>query len=145
MIDVDIIPGDRVGSVQIGMQRDEVHAVLGQPNSRFKKTPMSVSLTDIHEDVGIHVYYTETDAVEFVETSSHPNIRHLVSGLDGFATPADQLISALSRQGHRYRDDHGYSFTFSQHGITFWRSDPNETYFESIGVARPDYFGEGDA
>ena len=145
MIDMELIPGDRVGSIRLGMRRSEVLSAIGDPSSRFTKTPESAALTDSYDDLGIHVFYTESETVEFIETWSHPNVRHLVSGLDGFATAADQLISVLGTQGHECVNDRGYSYTFSQPGVSFWRSDPDETYFESIGVARPQYFDDGDA
>ncbi len=144
-MDIEIVPGDRVGPIQIGQKRSEVLFAAGSPDNRFRKTQDSLTLTDVYDSLGVHVYYTMLDTVEFLEAFAVEGVRHLVSGSSGFTTKADQVISALSSQGHIFSQDEGYTFIFHELGVTLWRSDVDDPFFEAIGVARPGYFDEGAA
>ena len=145
MTDVEITPGVGVGPIRIGQERSEVHQSAGPPDSQFRKTGQSPTLTDVYASLGVHVYYTKLETVEFLETFAVEGVRHIVSGLCGFTVEVDRLISALSSQGHVYSQDEGFSFTFPDIGVTLWRSDIDAEYFETIGVAHTEYFGEGAA
>ena len=145
MTDVEITPGVGVGPIRIGQTRSEVHRSAGPPDSQFRKTNQSPTLSDVYASLGIHVYYTKLETVEYLETFAVEGVRHIVSGLGGFTVEADRLISALSSQGHAYSQDEGFAFTFPEIGVTLWRSDAEARCFETIGVARAEYFGEGAA
>ena len=97
----EIKPLVSVGEIKIGMNRDEVHKLLGQQHKEFKKNKFSKNTTD---DYGrFHVFYTTNnmvDAIEFFE-----GIELVLDGKVIFPIKTDdieKMIPGIVKDGNSY-------------------------------------------
>ena len=126
------------------MSRDEVCALFDEPPRAFMKTPTSQSETFQFSDGSISVYFgSDADTVEFIELASSGHGSWSIDGMDVFATTADELLEKLAEQYSLRIEEGGCSVILEGQDISLWRSDAESTYFDTIGVGAPDYFGEG--
>lgn len=122
------------------MSRTAVLDATGEPTRRFRKSPDSPELTDAYDDIGMHVYYDDSETVVFVEAGQAQNVKLLFDGMSLLDTPVTEVISEISKLGSYLEKEDGHSFVFGELGISLWRSDPGREYFEAVGVARSSYF-----
>ena len=87
----ELIPLKSIGKIEFGMDRDEVHRLLGDNYTEFKKSKFSKNTTD---DYGkFHVFYTrnnKVDAVEFFE-----GIEIVLDGKVIFPIVSDKIESSI--------------------------------------------------
>lgn len=144
-----VIPLSGIGPVLLGMSREEVQAAMGEEPYRFKKLFWSSNLTEAYHKGAFQVFFDEADKVEFIELSS-PGASFAVEykGVNVFQTRADDLIAFISRDVgcDPQQPEPGYTFVFSQIGLSLWRelvpendSDPEGQYFNTVGIGTQHY------
>ncbi len=111
---LEVKPGESIGLIHLGMSRQEVYAVLGQP---VKSGAL--------EWVGDYHIEFEDDQVLFIEI---PDILSkdyyvLFKNISLFTTEASLLIEVLSKYGVCKDEDNGYSYDFPSLQLALWRSD----------------------
>ncbi len=107
--------GKGIGPIKLGMNREEVYKILGQPRSSNGSC----------EWVGnYHIDY-EDNKVTLIEIPNSFMETHFVlfNGADVFRTEAKLLVKYISEYGRYDESDSelGYSYTFPSLGIGFWR------------------------
>ncbi|WDV47646.1 hypothetical protein PV797_08160 [Clostridiaceae bacterium M8S5] len=111
---LEIVPKKSIGPVELGMDRKEVYAILGEPKEAGK------GLEWVND---YHIQYDDNDKVIFIEIPNSFIDTHFVlyKGVDVFATEAKILVKILSEDGDYEDEDEGYSYSFNSLGIGFWR------------------------
>ncbi len=135
MSDLVVEPKVGIGSIRIGMSLDEVRSAVGEPTGRFRKTSDSPRLTDVYDGLGIHVYYDDSDSVEFIESFPVDGIRHVLYGMPVFELTAEQIAANLSAKGLSGTAEDGSWFVYSSLGLSLWRSHESREHFEAVAVA----------
>ncbi len=64
---LNIEPYICVGPIKFDLLREKIHAIIKSPFIQFEKTTLSRSLTDSYDELGLHVFYDESDRCEAVE------------------------------------------------------------------------------
>jgi hypothetical protein len=139
----EAIPHASLGPVRIGAKRTEIHTALGAPDTTFKKTPNSVSLTDAWFENALQVFYTAEGIVEFVEVSGHSGIEVLCFGLPVFSTDAVLLMDRFKQQASFQVEEGGCSFLTEALDIALWRPDTDEAenkFFATFGLGVKGYY-----
>jgi hypothetical protein len=69
-MDYTIYPFEGLGAIRFGMTPQQVHEVVGEPESTFMKSDDSRFPTDDYFNLGFHVYYDESGLCKGVEIFS---------------------------------------------------------------------------
>jgi hypothetical protein len=64
-----IHPYEGMGPLRLGMTRQEIRAILGEPESTFLKTPSSIYLTDFYTKLGLQIAYKEPEICNAIHTT----------------------------------------------------------------------------
>lgn len=139
-------PLNGVGPIRLGMSRESVLAAFGPPTASFNKTPNSRYPTDAWFGSDFQVFYEgDEPTVAYIELSNGLNLEAVVFGLPVFTTSIQALILEIGRRAELDRTDPelGYSYTFPNLELAFWRpdNDDEETpYFATVGMGRAGYY-----
>jgi len=141
MKQIIIEPHKKVGKIAIGMTKNKVRTLLGQPIlTRENK--------DYYDENCFQVYYNESDFVEYLEVSVGIDADVIYNNINIFNTPANKIINEISKDFLYDPNDPelGYTYTFLQIDIALWRPvlpdfDEDEGYyFSAIGVGEKGYY-----
>ena len=137
----EIKPLIGVGPVRFNMTRDEVHSVLGEPESKHGNRECFLS--------GLMVDFDEIGKVEFIELARSTKFIASFHDKDLHSLLAEDAVAWVSTFGTLKTDipEAGYSFVFPDMQISLWRgvlpedeNDDQGRYFEAVGAAREGYF-----
>lgn len=148
---LEVSPLVGVGSVKLGMSRDEVHAVMGAPPVSFKKVPTSRHPTEAWHQSGFQVFYGGIEPrVEFIELSANCGFEVRCLGQPVFQTPASKLVKQLATISPFDQSDRelGYSYVFPALELAVWRpvmEEPEGKYFSTVGIGCAGYFSGANA
>lgn len=141
----EVVPGRRLGPVEIDAHRSAVVASLGTPASVQGDRSLYWDLPPLRVDLDA------SDGVEFVELSWTPGgPAALLGDLDLLGGPADLIADALAERGGRL-EEQGHSLVCS--GLALWRPVlPEEAvsddeyrggqHWATVAVARAGYWEE---
>lgn len=144
MREFQILPHKGVGPIKLGMTREEVHAIFGEPQ-------FSHGLREQFLD-GFMVDFSEENRVEFIELAKSQQFRAILEGKCLHEIPAHEVIRHVSKYGEYDRNDPelGYSYVFVDLQLSLWRGviptanqEPDDSvgrYFEAVGIAEDGYF-----
>lgn len=141
----EILPLQSIGPLEPGRSRQEVHALVGPPTSTHDK----FEYYD-HEGYWFMLEYRDNKVVyiEFRETGQPL----LLSGLDVFRTPAEELIPLVVEVTRSAFDPHypeiPYAYVFPELELSLWmpvplkeeNNDKAGIYFETVGIGVKGYF-----
>lgn len=146
----DVIPGEGVGPVRLGMTLAEARAAMPEGRESFMKGAEAVHQTDSWFDSGFQVFYKGQPAlVHFIELSRDCGFEARCFGVPIFATPADEVVNRLSDRAALDIDDPelGCSYVFPSLELAVWRpfmpetdDDEEARYFSTIGVGSEGYY-----
>jgi hypothetical protein len=146
MPDYTVQPFVGAGPVLLGMSRKEVRRVMPELAKPFRKAPTSRYETDAFHQNAFQVFYGgDQPEVEFIELSRGSVVRALYRDLDVFATPADEVVTYISRESEFDRSDPEipYSYLFRELQLSLWRptipesdTDTDGRYFSTIGIGK---------
>ncbi|WP_339324375.1 hypothetical protein [Paenibacillus sp. FSL W8-0194] len=127
MIDKIVIePGKSIGDFYLGMDKVEAERII-------RTTPLFFKIE-----------WDMNECASFIEVARHPdfNFELLINGfdrIDPFKTKVKEIINNLDVISPYDRgDDLGFTYSFLQMGITFWRpsnfkeEDMNEAWFKEM-------------
>lgn len=85
----------RVGPIEIGIDKAQVHELLGSPSRSFRRTQDVQEPSDHYEKDGVFVYYRSDGKVEAVEIASPREAR--IDGVDLLSMTLDDAKQYLQR------------------------------------------------
>ena len=124
---------ESVGPIAFGETRDTIRSVLGSGFRSFRKT-QDENETDAYDSLGVHIYYDDSNCVEFVElfTPAEPSFESV--SLVG--QKAEDVVGKLRELGYEGdQDDVGYNYDGVGIGLTI-----NGNVVEGVGVFREGYY-----
>ncbi|WP_133164289.1 hypothetical protein [Solimonas fluminis] len=139
----EAIPHTSLGPVGIGVERSEVHRVMGVPESSFKKATTSVHPTDAWFRGAFQVFYTAAGKVEFIEVTGGAGVEVICFGVPVFSTTVGSLTEKLGKELAFSSEDSGCSFISRGTDIALWRPNPEapeESYFSTFGLGDAGYY-----
>lgn len=129
--DFELVPGESLGPVKLGMSRKEVFAALG-------KRRVSGSPPDDFFDSTLQVEYKNGEVV-FVQASRDAPFQTLFKKKNIFESKATSLVRQLSKLAELDEDEPGCSYQFPSVGLVFWReADPDSLKSEMKDLDRSD-------
>jgi hypothetical protein len=149
-LDFTLQPFVGVGSVRFGMSRDQVRRTMPEVPRSFRKTPKARHETDAFFQNAFQVFYGgDEPAVEFIELCGGLAVRAFYRDLDVFATPADEVVTYISRDAAF--DPNGreipYCYIFRGLQLSLWRptiptsaDDIDGRCFSTVGIGRRGYY-----
>lgn len=139
-----------VGPVRFGMSPEEVRRSMPEPSTPFRKETTSQHEIDAFHDCAFQVFYGGVKpTVEYIELSRGSVVQPLYRGLDVFATPSEEVVAFIARDGAFDATDWEmpYSYVFRALQLSLWRpvipdsdSDNEGRYFSTIGIGKPGYY-----
>ena len=132
-MEMDIVSFKRVGNLTFGMKREKVREMLGPNFTVFRKSPWEVNTTDDYHTLGLHLYYTEHDELEFVEM--FPPARPIFKGVDLMQKDVESTLKTL-REFDPDPETDGASYIFHKIGIALYI----ETKLEAISAFSKEYY-----
>ncbi|MDP2538122.1 hypothetical protein [Alteromonas stellipolaris] len=140
---LELMPLLGFGQIKLGVQRSDIHKLLGSPND-FNEN------TDYYSESSIQIHYSDNTVVDYIEIASDQNV--VWDGISIFSTPVVDLVKELSEKTKQSTNESepGYTFTYPEYELSFWRplqpdeEEPDEgKYFESVGLGCKGYFSSG--
>jgi hypothetical protein len=129
---MEITPFEKIGSLAFGMKREKVREILGPDFTTFQKSPWEVNTTDNYVALGLHLYYTEHDELEFVEMFSPA--KPIFMGVNLFEDDGNTF--RLLRKLDPDPSTDGASYIFHKIGIALYVEDK----LEAVSVFPKDYY-----
>jgi hypothetical protein len=119
----EVIPLKGVGSVLLGMSREQSRAAMGVLPVTFRKGSDDRALTDAYDEAKFQVFLDEKDTVEYIELSAVSTTPTIYKGIPVFETQADELIEIISCDAAYDEKDPelGYSYVFPLLELSVWR------------------------
>jgi hypothetical protein len=134
---MEIVPFERVGNLVFGTKRAELRKMLGSNFTTFRKTPWSINTTDDYSTLGLHLYYSELDELEFVEM--FPPAEPIFMGVDLLQEDIENILKVLRESDPDPETDEA-GYTFHKIGIALYIEDK----LEAVSVFPKDYYSAPD-
>ena len=146
----DVVPGEEVGPVRLGMTREDARRIMGDEPVCFKKVGTSRYDADAFHESGFQIFYGGDDPrVEYIELSGGCGFEACYRCRDVFTTLANELVEFIAHDAP-YDEAHpelGYAFIFPKLELSLWRpvipeseDDPEGRLFRTIGIGINGYF-----
>ena len=165
----DLIPHLGAGRIKLGMTRQEIRSILGEPDYSSEKSisdygefSIPVPAKDGFFENELQISFDSDFKAEFIEFSGvgaeHTEV--YLNGIDVFKTPAPKLIKEITKstnsEFNRENDEIPYSYIFPSIDLAVWRQvipeldeekeeipDYDEgKYFWTIGIGTKGYYKE---
>lgn len=142
--ELSIAPLLGLSGVVFGMSRESVIAVLGEPQTSFRRNPLSNHVTDGWFDGCLQVSYAgQTPAVDFIELSYGPRVDVLLFGVAVFNMPSGELLQTLRSKADWDESEGACAFTCSSLELAFWLPTVDDAApFKSLGAGVKGYYSE---
>lgn len=142
----EVMPHIGIGPLRLGMTPAEVRAAVpGHAVMRIGR-----GREEMIDTLGLNVDYSERDtAVTFIQAFPVSGVRFTYRGLDVFALPADEVVTAIVRGEELAPDNYPLGtdeYEFPTLRLALWREFVGEVPgeqgwgFSSISVYMPDYY-----
>jgi hypothetical protein len=132
---VEIIPFRSIGALSFGDSRQIARKKLASTYSTFEKV-VGENETDSFDDLGLHLYYSDTGHLEFVEAFDPAEV--VFSGINFLGRDLDSVTSDM--------ESLGFSPTKSDVGVRFERAGIALTapsgIVEGVAAHRKDYYDQ---
>jgi hypothetical protein len=144
MTTFEITPHVGVGPINLGMTREEVHFLLGDPQHAGGGREGFLR--------GFMVDFDDKGRVEFIELACSEMFKATFHGICLHEVPAKEALDFLCRFDKYDESDPelGHSYVFLDLQMSLWRGtrpapdqhpdDPDGRYFEAVGIAVDGYF-----
>lgn len=148
-----------INEVCFDMRREDVHRLMGLPDSTSEPTffdldedEIAVPRTDYYLNNALQISYDQSEKVEYIEVATQAsNVQVELFEINVSMTSAHTVIDILTDQFKMEYDtaciEIPYSYTFLEESLSFWRpvlpendSDGEGRYFDSVAVGRKGYF-----
>jgi hypothetical protein len=140
MENILIEPGVGVGTIKLGMSREEVDLCIQAYTNAHQK----LYYDNEYFHYAFKIEYDQNERASFIEVASHvkEEFNCLVNGIDVFNTKAEELVKAFDKISPYERDhaDLGWTYFYPKLGITLWRSrvfiepDIDEEWFKEMSL-----------
>ena len=123
---LEIIPGERVGNIYLGMKREEVHEILSVNKSIIEETESY--LREFYSEHEIYIEYNCDRNVICIEVTDTIKDMYKVFlyGLEVFETKAEVLINRIKQESEDLscgKDELlSTDYRFKKLGLSLWRS-----------------------
>lgn len=133
---IEIVPYTSVGLIPFGIDRNELHKLIGMPSFTFKK--MKTQLSDRYDDLALIVYYNNKDRVNAIE--AWPDCNICFEEVKLFGQPYVSLLDFFKKFDQNLKVEKD-GFTSLETGISFWYDGPIEdsTLCSSVFIFEKDY------
>jgi hypothetical protein len=143
---VPLSPLSSAGSVRLRGKREDVHSLLGAPQSSYRKSPSAQHPTDSWYGGALQVFYgSDPPEVEYIELSRGGEVEAHLFGMDVFATPAKAVLAVVRAHTNLREEEEGCSYVSSELEIALWRESVESATFATVGIGTPGYFSEVEA
>ena len=150
---IDLRPPDAAGPLRIGADRTETVTAL-----RELGTPRLVTRTLGHQPAWaverpsglvVRAHLDRAGLLNAIEFGRPAGTEDVIRyrGMDVFATPAEEFITALRAHASVVEEEHGYAYVAPELLLSCWRAatptngdDTDGRHFDSVLVARPGYY-----
>ena len=136
---LEIKPYEFVGLIPFGINRNDLHSLIGQPSKSFMKMETSTQPTDKYNDLSLFIYYNDEEKVSAVESWPDCNIWFL--GIDLFKQPHLTLLNFFKKYDENLKMETD-GFTSLKAGISTWYEGEisDSVLCSSIFVFEKNYF-----
>lgn len=163
----DLKPHTGAGNINLGMTKDEIRSILGQPEYSSKKSvmgygdfPIPIPAKDGYFKNELQITFDDNNRADFIEFSGKNSefVKVYLNEVDIFKTPAQLLIQKISDSTNsefdKEDDEIPYSYVFPSIDLAVWRqvipeqdeqteeipeSDEGK-YFWTIGIGIKGYY-----
>jgi hypothetical protein len=135
-MDMRIEPFNKIGSLDFGMKRETARVILGPKFKPFRKSPFSTNDTDDYYELGLHLYYSDSDELEFVEVT-FPSMP-IFEGINLLQGCFEDIIKKLQDFDKRPEVDE-FSCIFHEIGVGLY-SERVDKEVEAVSVFSKDYY-----
>lgn len=140
-MDYEITPHVGIGTVKLGMSREEVKEALGAENYNGSHREL-----DYYFDNSFQIEYADNKA-DFIGVSYNKKYFVKYKGINVFNTRAEELFELISSSEDQKHEYNPYRYIFPKQIVTLWEADEqyDKTGQESrpiwgqIGIGTPSY------
>lgn len=135
---------DSLGPVKLGMNMQQVHAVLGQPchsAEPHERWGIAFPAKDYFFDNAFQVNYDSNGNVEFVEAAAHDSYVVTFDEIPVHTSQATAVLEAIRRHGAPDENDREYpcNQVFRDLDLTIYREHGENDLIDAIGVGQCGY------
>jgi hypothetical protein len=130
------IPYGAIGEIRLGASRADVASLNLGTLRQFKEDPEDTRYAEAYDDIGVHIYYDNTERVEFIETFKP--MRPTLEGLELMGRDIVTVVGLLDKRGHGVRENVG-SYMFDTLGLALYA--PSGTV-EGVALYRRGYYDD---
>jgi hypothetical protein len=133
-----------IGPARLGMTREEIRGVLGEPShaeEAHERCGIAFPHKDYFYENAFQVSYDDEMKAEFIEVSSNSKFTVIFDGVDIHRSEPDQVIAAIEQHDQPDAEDWEYPLIRLYHGLhlSLYREHSDEDRFDGIGVSTATY------
>jgi hypothetical protein len=131
-----VVPFVSMGEIRLGASEAEVREKIGLPQRRIER---GRSTQDIYPDIGMHIFYGQTNSVNYLEGFAPAVL--IFESLVLNQRPFVEVKNELHIAGYDARYDDGGWF-YDSPGFNLWldTADEGEENVESVAIYLPGYY-----
>lgn len=134
-----IIPKKSIGPVLLGMERGEVITILGQPEyseEAHEKWGIRFPRKDCFFESCLQIRYSEEEKVCDIQASKSSDFIATLEGISVHDSTVSEIASVTEKLGPLNKDikEYPYIFSYPQLGVSYWRADKDQRYFDTINL-----------
>jgi hypothetical protein len=133
-----------IGPARLGMTREEIRGVLGEPShvqAAHERWEIAFPNQDFFFENAFQVSYDDAMKAEFIEVASNSNYAVIFDGVDIHRSEPDQVIAAIERHDQPDKEDWEYPLNQFYHRLhlCLGRHHSEEDRFDCVGVSTATY------
>ncbi|MEZ8306378.1 hypothetical protein AB6C40_19300 [Vibrio splendidus] len=144
MDELEIIPLCGAGKIRLGMNKVEIREAIGnipEDIPAHSNSGIEFPENDYFLESAIQITYSkDTGLVDWICFNDNIPFKLLFQGVDLFSLEVSDVIAHVKKYGKLDESDPeiGYSYSFPELGICFWRSSITEELIQEMAEAEED-------
>ncbi|MCA9030342.1 MAG: hypothetical protein KDA66_06000 [Planctomycetaceae bacterium] len=137
----NVIPRKSIGPVELGMTRQQIRGLLGEPSAvqvAYEKWGIEFPDKDFFYNNAFQVSYDSGLHADFIEAAADPAYRVTFDGIPVHDSEPSLLVDAISKHASIDREEREYPLNlwFPDIGLNLYREHSEFDKFETIGISK---------
>jgi hypothetical protein len=145
MVEFKIIPHEAIGPARLGMTREEIRKIFGNPvHIEVTYVQSGIRFPDrdsFFSHGGFQVHYDSDLRVEFIEVAAEPDYMITFDGIPIHDSAPGKVVAAIQKYDEPDMTRRGYptNLLFSALDLSLYREHSDKEPFDTVGISTKEY------